>query len=187
MWRVLIVFGTEEGQTEKITNIICTELVKRGHTVDIFNSETIPEDVLPQNYDGFIGGASVHISGYPYSFKKWIARHSSALNSLPSAFFSVCLGVLQKDENVQREEVEIMDNFFSESKWTPTSSTIFAGALKYTKYNWFLKRIMRRIAGRAGGGTDIQRDYEYTDWEKVKEFAYNCHHLFSSYYFKKGI
>ena len=28
--------------------------------------------------------------------------------------------------------------------------------------------MMRRIAGKAGGGTDTTRDFEYTDWNEVR-------------------
>jgi menaquinone-dependent protoporphyrinogen oxidase len=30
---------------------------------------------------------------------------------------------------------------------------------------------MRRIAAKAGGDTDVSRDYEYTDWNDVRDFA----------------
>jgi menaquinone-dependent protoporphyrinogen IX oxidase len=36
----------------------------------------------------------------------------------------------------------------------------------------FLKRwIMKRIAQKAGGGTDTSKDYEYTDWQALDKFA----------------
>ena len=31
--------------------------------------------------------------------------------------------------------------------------------------------MMRRAAKRAGGDTDVSRDYEYTDWALVEQFA----------------
>ncbi|MGB5518964.1 MAG: hypothetical protein WBO73_10940, partial [Gammaproteobacteria bacterium] len=46
-----------------------------------------------------------------------------------------------------------------------------AGALRYSKYPLPLKWIMHKIATKAGEGTDISRDYEYTDWDQVKGFA----------------
>jgi menaquinone-dependent protoporphyrinogen oxidase len=30
---------------------------------------------------------------------------------------------------------------------------------------------MRRIARKEGGGTDVSRDFEYTDWPAVRQFA----------------
>jgi menaquinone-dependent protoporphyrinogen oxidase len=30
---------------------------------------------------------------------------------------------------------------------------------------------MRRIARKEGGGTDLSRDFEYTDWQAVRRFV----------------
>ena len=49
---------------------------------------------------------------------------------------------------------------------------VVAGALQYTKYNWFIRWVMRRIVSRAGGDTDTSRDYEYTDWKDLELFAH---------------
>jgi hypothetical protein len=39
-----------------------------------------------------------------------------------------------------------------------------------------LKRwAIQRIARKAGGATDTTRDWEYTDWEDVKQFAREFH------------
>ena len=38
-----------------------------------------------------------------------------------------------------------------------------AGALLYTRYNIFKRWIMKRIVAKAGGDTDVSRDYDYTD------------------------
>ena len=48
---------------------------------------------------------------------------------------------------------------------------MIAGALTYSKYPLPLKWLMRRIAGKVGEGTDISRDYEYTDWQQVAQYA----------------
>jgi menaquinone-dependent protoporphyrinogen oxidase len=48
---------------------------------------------------------------------------------------------------------------------------LFAGALAYRRYGWFKRHLMRSIARRQGGDTDMTRDFEYTDWDAVTEFA----------------
>ena len=50
---------------------------------------------------------------------------------------------------------------------------LFAGALVYTQYGWMKRRIMRAIARKEGGHTDLTRDYEYTDWAAVDQFAHD--------------
>jgi len=55
--------------------------------------------------------------------------------------------------------------------WHPARVELVAGALPYSKYNFLIRYVMRRIAAKEGGDTDTSHDYEYTDWEAVDRFA----------------
>src|SRR5207344_933045 len=103
--------------------------------------------------------------------RRWVRSHAAALAGRSTAFVSVCLGVLQKTPAVDRELGAIMDRFFTATGWRPTETKIVAGALPYSKYGWLKRRMMRRIAAKAQGDTDMTRDYEYTDWEDLRTFA----------------
>jgi menaquinone-dependent protoporphyrinogen oxidase len=48
---------------------------------------------------------------------------------------------------------------------------MIAGALMYSKYPLPVKWLMKGIARKAGEDTDTSRDYEYTDWEQVRQYA----------------
>lgn len=171
MAKVLILYGTTQGQAAKIAFRIGDELRGAGHRVDLFDSRKIPRWVDLMEYDAFIGGASVHAGGFQRTLRKWVKTHSRALTSLHSGFFSVCLGILQPEDSVHREEAKIVDDFLVATAWKPQKTVIFAGALSYSKYNPLLKWWMRRISKKAGGDTDTTRDYEYTDWNAVSRFA----------------
>jgi menaquinone-dependent protoporphyrinogen IX oxidase len=41
----------------------------------------------------------------------------------------------------------------------------------YTRYGWFTRWIMKRIAKKEGGPVDTARDHELTDWDAVARFA----------------
>jgi menaquinone-dependent protoporphyrinogen oxidase len=41
----------------------------------------------------------------------------------------------------------------------------------YSKYNWFIRFVMKRIARRAGASTDTSRDHEFTDWVALDRFV----------------
>ena len=79
--------------------------------------------------------------------------------------------MLQPDPEVQRHVADIANRFVSEAGWHPSVIKIVAGALPYTRYNWFKRWLMRRIVAKAGGDTDTSRDYEYTDWVDLRAFA----------------
>ena len=172
MGRFLIVYGTKEGQTKKIASFIGEEIIRCGHSFDIFDSQKIPNTVLPENYDAVILGGSVHMREFPKSLEKWIRLNADSLQKIPSAFFSVCLGILDTSEIVQKDEKQIVENFFARTKWHPPVWTIFAGSVQFSKYNWLVRKIMLRITKKeTHKNLDPHLDYEYTHWNSVRQFA----------------
>ena len=171
MSRILVIFASSQGQTRKIAHRIAEILLEKGHSVDVFDAKQIPKPILPENYEAVIVGASIHVGGYQHQLKKWVKIHSQGLNSIPSAFFSVCLGVLQDDPKVKLELDVIIKDFLKSSNWQPKTKAIFAGGLAYSKYNILIKWWMKRISKKSGGDTDTSHDYEYTDWNAVSRFA----------------
>jgi menaquinone-dependent protoporphyrinogen oxidase len=169
MAKLLLVYGTVDGQTRKIALAIADELRKLGHEVEATDARSAPS---PLGYQGVVVGAPVHYSGFPAVLRHWVKDHSIELSRKASAFYSVCLGVLQKDDpQAQENERKIVRDFLDWSGWTPQAWTLFAGALLYTRYGWLKRAVMRLVAGWAGGDTDTSRDFEYTDWEDVRKFA----------------
>ena len=170
MSRVLVVYGTTDGQTAKISQTIRARLAAGGHDVAIFDAAGAPSDIT--TYDAAVVAASVHAGGYQRDVKRWVGKHADALRDKPNAFVSVCLGVLQQqDPNAQQELQRILERFFETTGWRPAETKIVAGALKYTKYNFLKRWVMKRIVAKAGGETDTSRDYEYTDWPDLNRFA----------------
>ena len=171
MAEFLIVYSTQKGQTEKIVRFIESDLKENGYDVDVFNVKEVPKNLNLEKYRAVIAGGPVLMQGFPRILKKWVQDHTKILKKMPTAFFSVCLGVLQKDDEIQKEERDIVLNFFEATHWHPAVWTIFPGALSYTSYSWLMKRIMRSISRKAGGDTDITRNFEYTDWNEVRKFS----------------
>jgi menaquinone-dependent protoporphyrinogen oxidase len=169
MSRILVLFGTSEGQTAKIAGAIGAAMRKEGAAVDVIEAGTVP--VRPEDYAGVVVAASVHAGGYQRSVRRWVRRHAWTLAARPTAFVSVCLGVLQPEAKVQAEVAAIAARFCTATGWEPDVTKIVAGALPYTRYNWVKRRIMKHIVAKAGGDTDTSRDYEYTDWADVRAFA----------------
>lgn len=172
MAKFLVVYTTKRGQTKKIANYIRREILKRGFSADLLEIRTGKEECGWPLYDGVVLGAPVHMSSYPRTFQKWIQNNRSEIYLRPDAFFSVCLGEADKvNPETPKAEVDILSKLFEKTQWEPDMWEIFAGALKYTQYNWVLRRIMKKIAAKSGGDTDMSQDYEYTDWNQVKRFV----------------
>jgi menaquinone-dependent protoporphyrinogen oxidase len=169
--RILVVYGTTEGQTQKIAFAIGEEMSAHGAVVDIVDARYCACVPTLRLYDATIVAASVHAAGYQRAVRRWVARRAAELAEKPNAFVSVCLGVLEHKPEVDRELERIMTRFFERTGWTPAIRKIVAGALPYSRYGWLKRRIIRRIVAKAGGDIDTSRDYEYTDWQDVRAFA----------------
>jgi menaquinone-dependent protoporphyrinogen oxidase len=169
MTRILILYGTTDGHTATIAHRLASMLETRGAEADPINvAHARP---LPSWYNAVIVAASVHTGAYQPEVRQWTREHSPALADMPTAFISVCLGVLQPDPAVQKEVHATIDRFLASTGWRPTAIKSVAGAVLYTQYGWLKRRMMRRIVAKAGGDTDTSRDYEYTDWADLDRFA----------------
>ena len=166
---ILVVYVTTYGHTAKVAEAVAKTLEASGASCDVIAAAETTRS--PADYDGVVVAAPVHAGKYQSAVTHWVRVHRAVLDTRPTAFISVCLGVLQKDPKVERDLKGILDRFFSKTGWHPDVTTIVAGALAYRKYNWFIRWTMKRIAAKAGGDTDTSRDYEYTDWGSLSIFA----------------
>jgi menaquinone-dependent protoporphyrinogen oxidase len=48
---------------------------------------------------------------------------------------------------------------------------VFGGVLDYQRYGLFNRYVIRLIMKINGGPTDLQTAVEFTDWDKVRDFA----------------
>ncbi len=169
--RIAIFYGSGEGQTEKIAGYIARHLGGLDFQVDSFDAKKLPAQFDADIYDGLMVGASVHAGGYPKAIARLVREHRSALESKPSAFFSVSLTASDKSESAQQEIQEIIDNFLGDLQWQPLVVGSFAGAIPFGRYGFFKRMAMKAILRARGEVVDSSKDYEYTDWNAVDEFA----------------
>lgn len=170
MAKLLIVYGTTEGQTAKIAQHIADKARGLGHEVAVRHaSEALDAEV--ELHDAIIVGGSLHEGRYQRNVRSFIERHSALLGSRESAFFSVSLAAASRDREERAEPLRLAKEFTARAGWTPRRIASFAGALKYTQYSWLKRTLMKHIAQKEGGATDTSRDFEYTDWDEVDRFV----------------
>ena len=169
MTRILVLYGTTEGQTAKVARFLGDTLQAAGVSADVVEAGTARPS--PDGYDGVLVAASIHAGGYQRAVHHWVHDHARTLNDKPAAFLSVCLGVLQRTPKAQEDLAAIVDRFLTATGWHPATVKQVAGALPYSKYNWLTRWTMVRIVRKAGGDIDTSRDYEYTDWADLRAFA----------------
>ena len=165
MARLLIVYATSEGHTRKIAGRIAEIARGLGHAAEVVDSAATPGLARPHGYDAVVVAGSVHAGKHQASLARFVRRSLAELSRLPTVFFSVSLSATGSDLPGARK---CADAFLHETGWFPSMVRLTAGALMYTRYGFVTRWLMRRIARKAGGDTDTSRDYEYTDWAKLR-------------------
>lgn len=165
MARLLIVYGTTDGHTRRIAEAVAQDVANLGHTAFAVNASTHPR-LEADAQDAVIVCAPIRTGRHPAAVARFVRENLGRLNHLPTAFFSVSLTAAGKDVSPARACV---DAFLAQTGWRPGMVRLVAGALLYTRYNWFVRWMMRRIARQNGGDTDVSRDYVYTDWQRLRD------------------
>ena len=171
MATILLVYGTGEGQTAKIADRLVETLEDRRHDVTSMDVETLPDDVSVTEFDAVLVGSSIHVSKHHSDIQEFIETHREALEARPTGFFQVSLSSVSDDPERRAIAAEYVDSLLESTSWNPARIALFGGALRYSKYGFLKRLLMKRIAKGATGDVDTSQDYEYTDWEEVEAFA----------------
>lgn len=175
--KTLVLYSSHDGQTKAIASSIASTL-----------SETLECDVMDlalsmdinlANYQSVVIGASVRYGHFQRSLYKFTKQNVAQLNTMPSAFFAVNL-TARKPEKRTPQTNAYTRKFLLATPWQPKQCAVFAGALRYPRYGWLDKVMIKLIMKMTGGETDTSKEVEYTDWQDVTRFAKDFVRLSSS-------
>ncbi|MFP2769748.1 menaquinone-dependent protoporphyrinogen IX dehydrogenase [Oceanisphaera sp. KMM 10153] len=167
MEKLLVLYSSRNGQTRKIIEAMQDEF--SGYDVEVSDLHGSTRKNLSK-YDKVLIGASVRYGHFHRDLYNFIHIHSEQLAAADASFFCVCL-TARKPEKADPKNNAYIKKFLAKSPWRPRAIGVFAGALKYSEYNWWQTRIIQLIMKITGGSTDTSRDLEFTDWDKVRDFA----------------
>ena len=168
---ILILYGSLEGQTAKIAARMAEVIRDKGYQVTTLTGDDLPDDFNLDEFDAAIIGGPIHMGNYPRYLQKFVKQYHDRLNNLPSAFFTVCMAINSQKAESRQEAASYGEKFVNNTGWQPALTATFAGAVKYTQYNFVTRFIMKLISRHEGGSTDTAHDHEYTDWDKVASFT----------------
>lgn len=165
---VLILYGTSEGQTRKISSFLADQLRAKGLQVTLRDITDNVETIQLDDFDGAIIAARVHAGSYPNRIVDFVTRNRRALTDTPAAFLSVSMSAAALRPGDMEAAERYADKFVRRTGWMPNRILQVAGARLYTHHNavsrWILGLVDRHRL-------DTSRDYEWTDWEQLKRFA----------------
>jgi menaquinone-dependent protoporphyrinogen oxidase len=171
MAKILIVYGTAYGQTERIAHEIARVLRESEHEVSLVRGDRLPAGMNLETYDAVVVGASVLFGRHQRYIEEFVRRWTARLNAVPSGFVSVCGAMAGTENGAERAARHYREGFLQATGWHPAIARSFAGGLPYTRYRPWVRWMMKLISRRTGRPTDTSRDYDFTDWRAVAEFA----------------
>lgn len=175
-----IFYATREGHTHRIAEHVAAELRARQIEVDVFDVRRLSAPVDWARYTVACVAGSVHQGHHEPELIAFVRRHRDELSRHGAFLLSVTLSeVSAEDPTATKERREaaaadaqrMIDVFVEDTGWRPARALPVAGALAYSRYNFLVKFLMRRIARKAGAPTDTSRDYEFTDWAALDRFV----------------
>ncbi len=169
MKKALLLHSSQDGQTIKIMNAI-KEILLDTHQCQLHDLHSV-QGIRFEGYDQIMIGAAVRYGHLNKKVYQFIEKHKDVLDEKDNAFFCVNL-TARKEGKDTPEGSAYMRTFLKRSVWTPKQLGVFAGALRYPKYRWYDRLVIQFIMTMTGGETDPSKEVEYTDWDKVSEFAY---------------
>jgi menaquinone-dependent protoporphyrinogen oxidase len=164
----LIVYGTTEGQTRKISEFAGERIKSGGHTVTIVDATSdAARELKLRGFDGVIVAASLHVGMYQAAVEDFVRSRHDTLNGMRTAFYAVSLAAASKDSTDLTGVEKCVERFLTATSWRPGAVHHVVGAFRYTRYDFFKRWAMKLIAHEKGVSTDTSHDLELTDWIEV--------------------
>ena len=170
MIKTLLVYGTTEGHTARVADRIAGVLRAEGQEVETVEAGNADDEAL-RGCDAVVVASSIHAGQPNRGIADFVEAHLNALQERPSAYVQVSLSTADPRPEKQEEARSYADRFLEASGWAPDRIALVGGALPFTRYGFFKRLLMKYLAKEPFGITDTSRDYDFTDWDAVDDFA----------------
>ncbi len=170
--RVLIVFASWHGHAREVAEKMGEVALANGADAEIRDaSETRGDEKSITTYDGVVVVGSVHFAVHSRPLRRFVRRGLQHLSRVRSAFVSISGAAAALDGQKQAERY--IQRFLHATGWKPDMVFSCAGAVRFTAYDPITRAAMKFASRIAGRGTDVSRDYVYTNWPAVHAFTHD--------------
>lgn len=162
--KILVLYGTTEGQTGKIAEFCAGHLGASGHDFVVKDCSKRLSDLEISDFDRVILAGSVHQGRHQETLESFVFARRQELESVPTLLISVSLSIAF--ENGEEEAVGYVQTFAEMSEFQPRDVVLIGGALKFEKYGYYMSNIVEHVVLK--DREQITEDREFTDWDKLK-------------------
>ncbi len=163
--RILIAYGTTEGQTRKIVETVGMQISGLGHNVEVFDTSGLLDGLRLETFDRIIVAGSVHEGLHQESVELFALGNLSKLQTMRTMFISVSLAAAF--ESSLADARGYVDNFVREVGWNPGKVLLVAGAVRHGEYDYYQEQILEHVVLDDRDVDDPKSDHEFTDWQAL--------------------
>lgn len=169
--KIAICYESYLGQTEKVAGALREHVERTGNTVSLMRCRDRESSEKIRQADAVLVGSPIRAGKLHKKVIAFGKKNVDLLQKKKTGLFLVCLSAKDTTPESAAEIQKYLAQFVELTGLTPSIQRAFGGSLVYTRYNFVLRFIMKKINQKYGGDTDTSRDYEYTDWDAVRKFA----------------
>jgi len=125
--KLLLIYGTSEGQTKKISGFVADRLAQGGHETTVLNAAESDPAADPSDFDAVIIAASVHEGHYQSAIVSYVREHRAAIDLHANAFLSVSLAAPAMIKTTSRDSRSALPLSFMRPVGLPDISTMSQG------------------------------------------------------------
>jgi len=159
--KILIIFGSIEGQTGKIAQVIAQDLTAWGHEVLIKDTDA-PDQIRFAGVDAVVLAGSVHERRHPKNFEASLIAHQEELAARKTLLLSISLNAAFPEGRA--EALEYVTDMTMRTKLSPDQTVLVAGAVRSAQYDYFATQVLRHVVLRDHPAEAAQGPHEFTDW-----------------------
>ena len=160
--KVLIAYGTTEGQTRKIVKTIAQQINARGHEVELLDTSARQIGLHPESFDKIIVAGSVHDQRHQEGVEIFALANITKLQSKPTMFLSVSLAAAFEEGLADAQGY--VDSFIEKFGWHPEKTMLVAGAMRHGRFGYYKDQILEHVVLKNRILEDPKGDHEFTDW-----------------------
>jgi menaquinone-dependent protoporphyrinogen oxidase len=165
--RVLIAYGTTEGQTRKIAKAVAAQIGALDHDVELFDTSGLLGELRPESFDRIIVAGSVHEQQHQETLEIFVIANLKKLQAKPTLFISVSLAAAF--DNGLSDAQGYVESFVKDVGWQPGQTLLVAGAVRHGEYGYYREQILEHVVLEGRDLDDPQKDHEFTDWKSLAE------------------
>ena len=163
---VLVVYGTVEGQTEKIANFVAKVAREVDEDVHLYNTSDRSDSVRLDDFERVILAASVHERQHPADFEVYVAANFQALDARRTMFLSVSLSAAFPEGLDDAQAYA--DEMKARTELDPDVEMLIAGAVRTRSYDYYAAQVLRHVVLKGRNYDPAVQHHEFTDWDALE-------------------